>query len=128
MLTISTGASASLGVSGWAPSWSPTSNSIAYISGGLYGPLAIINSDGTGNRALSTGVYLNGIDWSPDGKYLIARSSATGYLDVFDVASGTSLQLPYSGSLAGPTWLQTVATGVASRVATPAPQSRSRSR
>ncbi|HTD59577.1 MAG TPA: hypothetical protein VK679_02940 [Gemmatimonadaceae bacterium] len=113
--TIATGATRTLGVSGFSPTWSPTANQIAYIAnGGLSGPIDLINADGTLNRTLATGPYDYGMDWSPDGRYLVARNDSSGYLDVIDVTTGARVSLPYSGSLRWPTWLPTVPTGAGS--------------
>ena len=116
VVTIATGATISLGVSGFSATWSPTANQIAYIAnGGLSGPIALINADGTLNRTLATGPYDFGMDWSPDGRYLVARNDSSGYLDLIDVTTGARVSLPYSGSLRWPTWLPTVPTGAGSR-------------
>lgn len=114
VVTIATSATISLGVNGFSATWSPTANQIAYIAnGGLSGPIALINADGTLNRTLATGPYDFGMDWSPDGKYLVARNDSSGYLDIIEVATGVRVSLPYSGSLRWPTWLPTVPTGAA---------------
>jgi hypothetical protein len=115
VVTIATSATISLGVSGFSATWSPTANQIAYIAnGGLTGPIALINADGTLNRTLATGPYDFGMDWSPDGRYLVARNDSSGYLEIIEVATGVRVSLPYSGSLRWPTWLPTVPTGAGS--------------
>jgi Tol biopolymer transport system component len=116
VVTISTGAVTDLGANGWAAVWSPTSNQIAYIAGsGTTGSIAIINADGTGSRTLATGAYEWGMDWSPDGKYIVARDDGAGYLDVIDATSGATVQLSYTPSGRWPTWDPIVPTGPSSQ-------------
>jgi hypothetical protein len=116
VVSMAAGTARSLGVVGFSATWSPTANQIAYITGGGFtGPIAIINSDGTGNRTLAAGPYDYDMDWSPDGRYLVARNDSSGYLDLIDVTTSVRLSLPYSGSLKWPTWLPTVPTGVSTQ-------------
>ena len=59
--------------------WSPDSRWIAYDanSGGGYGNVWVVGLDGTAARQVTFGADANvgGVQWSPDGKYLLYRSS-----------------------------------------------------
>src|SRR5205823_4839355 len=99
-----TGQHTALNVPGTAPRWSPTGDVIAYVNAGDYsgysGVLRLVLPDGTGDRPLvTTEAYAPGIDWSPDGKYLVAETANYGVLELIEVATGTRIPLPYSARL-----------------------------
>lgn len=73
VFTIATGELRLLGVDGTWPRWSPDGQTIAY---GLQSALFVVRSDGSGRRQVSLADrrYAGGVDWSPDGKWLIARA------------------------------------------------------
>jgi WD40-like Beta Propeller Repeat len=104
LLTVSTGAVTDLGVSGWSPEWSPTSNQIAYVTAFCSGHINIVNSDGTGVHSLTSGTYLTSFDWSPDGKWIVAFNTTTSLVDLINTTSGVALPLPFTNSLYSPTW------------------------
>jgi TolB protein len=67
------------------PRWSPDGTRIAYGHGGR---LWVMNADGTGRRALTTG-SASGAAWSPDGtKLAYAARGCTGLDGVFTVPAG----------------------------------------
>lgn len=108
ILTLSTGTVTDLGVPAYQPVWSPVSNQIAYIAAGTcQGLIHIINSDGSGDRALSANTYNSGFDWSPDGAWIVATNAGTGKIEVINVASGQVLPLTFSSGLGSPAWLPT---------------------
>jgi len=54
-----------------------------------------MNADGTGRRVVVSfpgSTFLTGLDWTPDGKWLLATP---GYANLYDVATGA--MLPLSG-------------------------------
>ncbi|MCQ9933995.1 hypothetical protein L6C46_14305, partial [Staphylococcus aureus] len=74
ILTLATGVSTSLGIAGYSPRWSPTGNEIAFVEAHS-GALKLTSPTGTNVRALAPGrQYALGIDWSPDGRWLVART------------------------------------------------------
>jgi Tol biopolymer transport system component len=90
----------SLIAQGSHPRWSPTGEQIAYISSGKR--LSLVNPDGSGNRAVNGKSYGGPIAWSPDGQWILAGVS--GPLELVHVATGTTIPLPYSISMAAPSW------------------------
>jgi Tol biopolymer transport system component len=91
--------------SGFVGRWSPVGGTIAYIplpSGGIW----TINADGTGAHAVSPPGhrYEGGVQWSPDGKYVISRESNSGLLEIVDVATGEAIPLPFSRQMRRPAW------------------------
>lgn len=100
----------SLGLTASAPAWSPLGDLIAYVSATDYyntGAVHVARPDGSGARVVTTGAgYLGRLDWSPDGKYLIAANN-TGSLVVIDVATGEEMpvRLMAAGqSFLSPSW------------------------
>jgi Tol biopolymer transport system component len=89
----------SLGVTGSFPRYSPNGSQIAYLAG-QYAPtkLYVMNADGTGSRQLGNASYheLGGVDWSPDGQWLLATSD-TGFLELVRVSDGLRLPLRIQG-------------------------------
>ncbi|HEY0776813.1 MAG TPA: hypothetical protein VGD56_02485 [Gemmatirosa sp.] len=81
VFTIATGQTTLVDASGTSPSWSPTSDRVAFLSGtatsgGTGGALTIVNADGSGRTSFSSaGSFSPGIAWSPDGAYLLARDA-----------------------------------------------------
>ncbi len=104
ILTVATGTSTQLAnISAYSAAWSPNSNLIAYVSGS--NTINVINSDGTGQRALTTGPYSPQIGWSPDGNWIIARNGYTNKLDLISVTT-PNLILPvgFTGAIGSPSW------------------------
>jgi len=100
------------------PRWSPAGDLIAYIaqeSTTSYfdhhsmvgsGELRVIRPDGTGMRTVTrtSTQFGPGIDWSPDGKYLVATVGSQGVVTVVDVATGEQMPVRVGKSLVAPTW------------------------
>ena len=110
--TISTGVRTALDVQGVTPRWSPGGDYLAYVEtwgySGYYGALRVVRPDGTGGRRLAPDTkYTWGIDWSPDGKYIIARAEDTHLLELVEVATGARLPLGYSFRMLSPAWRPT---------------------
>jgi hypothetical protein len=118
LLDVATRKVTALDVPGVTPRWSPDGSRIAYIPTEPYwgyiddnrvmlnpGPLTLMRPDGTDRQAIPTGTvgFNPGFAWSPDGTYIVARSS-TGSLAVVVVATGEVLPLPFSGDLYLPDW------------------------
>ncbi|MGE5803438.1 MAG: TolB family protein [Gemmatimonadota bacterium] len=105
-----TGDRTALHVSGTAPRWSPAGDFIAYVVtaadySGYSGPLRIVRPDGTDDRQLVTAeAYAPGVDWTPDGQYIVAKTANFGLLELIAVASGATIPLPYSARLSSPAW------------------------
>lgn len=106
---LAAGSDRTVGVAGLLPRWAPSGGQIAYWSGdpfsGRWGAIAVVNADGTGNHQVSaTGRRYDarGLDWSPDGQWLIARSDST--LDLIQVATGLTLPLGYAAAYHLPSW------------------------
>jgi len=106
ILTIATGAVFNPGIPAISPKWSTNSDLIAYIAGELDGPIMVVHADGTGSRMISSSSvsYGIGIDWSPDGAWVVAGRYQNGSIDLINVSSGLVLPLPFTAGLASPTW------------------------
>jgi len=97
---LATGAERLLGTEGQLPRWAPSGDSLAYwhgdVSSGM-GAIFVIGANGGGARQVSpTGrIYRPlGLDWSPDGQWLLARSDSS--LDLIRVNDGLVLPLGYA--------------------------------
>jgi Tol biopolymer transport system component len=105
VLDIASGRVTNLGLRGSGPRWSPVADVIAYIDydgTGINGAtLKLIRPDGTAIRSLARGVVV-GLDWSPDGRWIIGRGEQS--LLLIDAESGMTLPLPFSTTLVEPTW------------------------
>jgi hypothetical protein len=105
MLDVATNVSSSLNVGGHWPRWSPAGDLIAFE--GPDNTLAVIRPDGTGYRVISgeNMRYHGPMDWSPDGRWIIAVSSSfPSGLHLVEVATGLTLPLPNTGGLFHPAW------------------------
>lgn len=117
ILTRATGAVRDLNTVGWAPVWAPTGQTIAYISQfNNYGPIALINADGTGQRQLAAGPYNQDLDWSPDEQWIVAQNTTTTQIDLINVATGAAVPLPYTTGFWSPAWQPTSGSGAGARV------------
>lgn len=97
---------------GYMPRFSPVANVIAYSAHKASEPqqyasnIWLINPDGSNPRpATDTSlVYLPEIDWSPDGRWLIAYSYNEPLLHLIDTQTGLVLPLAFTKYLRQPTW------------------------
>ena len=69
-----------------SPRWSPTDDLIAYLNSGT-GELSVARSDGTGVRTLVPGGFGGPISWSPDGRWILGRSSGNPVLVEVETAA-----------------------------------------
>lgn len=105
LLDLATGVSTDLHIAGHSPAWSPTGDRIAYVASNG-GRLHTVSPDGSGDQVVGdpASAYDFGIDWSPDGKWLIARNSYHNVIELIDVESSAVLPLPFTNSYVGPSW------------------------
>ncbi len=90
-----------LGLSGYAPHWSPDGTLIAYATGDP-GIISVVKPDGTGQRTLAGGAYYGwAFDWSPDSQWLVVYSSS---LALIQVQTGLALPLGFATGLGQPAW------------------------
>ena len=105
---LASGAERSLGVLGLVPRWSPDGQWIAYWSEGSSTEpdgLFVVRPDGTGLRRVSAEgrrYVERGLDWSPDGRWLLARGEEV--LELVEVATGSVLPLPWATVSDWPSW------------------------
>jgi Tol biopolymer transport system component len=105
LLTVATGEVNAINISGHSPSWSPRGDLIAFIDPQSY-TLKVMNTDGTGVRQVSAAAqtYSFGIDWSADGKWIVARNGTKNVIELIDPQTGTSLPLGFTAGMSGPSW------------------------
>ena len=104
ILTLATGASTSLGVAGHSPNWSPAGTQIAFVDART-GEMKLMSADGTNVRLLNPdGRYQRGIDWSPDGRWLVAWNTRTNRIDLIDTQSSLVLPLGFTAGWTAPSW------------------------
>jgi Tol biopolymer transport system component len=104
------GAEESLSTQGWMPRWAPSGNEIAYWSGDISsqparGAIFVIGANGAGAHQVSAAgrrYWPQGLDWSPDGQWLLARSDST--LDLIQVTTGLTLPLGYAADYHLASW------------------------
>jgi hypothetical protein len=106
---MTTGVTRRLGIEGTSPRWSPQGDLIAYVRSadrsGASGGLRVVRPDGSGDRDVAGArSYAPVVDWSPDGRYLVAARTGYGGLELIDVSTGLALPLPYAGRMSQPAW------------------------
>ena len=109
VVDLASGASRRLGIEGTSPRWSPRGDVIAYVQSvdrsGASGKLRVVRPDGSDDRDIAgSRTYAPVIDWSPDGRYLVAARESYGGLDLIDTSTGLVLPLPYGGRMSQPAW------------------------
>ncbi len=129
VLTLATGAVFDPGIPAMSPKWSPNSDLIAYIAASNFeGPISVVHSGGTQPRTISpSGVsYGIGIDWSPDGEWVVGGRFQFGTIDLINVSSGLVLPLPFTTGLVSPTWRPGSSVSGTGRMMRRAPADRTR--
>jgi hypothetical protein len=109
VLNVATGVDVVLDSRARSPRWSPQDDRIAYLlaQGGTYSDLDgvafVINGDGTGRRPLGNDIFSPGLAWSPDGNYLIGRSSVepSGFLRLVRLSDGAGVVLRFPNGQGG---------------------------
>jgi hypothetical protein len=106
MLDLATSQSTDLRVAGHSPAWSPTGTVIAFLANNDGNRIKVVNPDGTGVRTVgvTSGGYTFGIDWSPDGQWIVARNVARNRLDLINATSGETIPLEFARGYVGPSW------------------------
>jgi Tol biopolymer transport system component len=93
-------------VPGHCPIWSPTSDRILYS--GLDGGIRLMTPSMGQPRTLSAPgqTYDYGLDFSPNGAYVVARSTTSGMIEILDATTGETVPLPFTKGLdlRTPTW------------------------
>ncbi len=102
------GTDRSLGILGYSPRWSPAGDRIAYWSGdalsGL-GAVYVMHADGTDAHQVSPpgrSYRVPGLDWSPDGRWLVAQGATT--TELLDLETGVALPLAFTDRYAAAAW------------------------
>jgi len=90
----------------WAPSGERIVYALSGASPGYSGVLHVVNADGSDDRVFTAGPFYPGVDWSPDGKYLIGvRADVFGAgLRVIGFETGEQLPIVVNGAWYAPTW------------------------
>jgi Tol biopolymer transport system component len=105
---LTTGADTVFGPEGFFPRWGPSGDTIAYWAGDQgtrRGAIWVLAADGSGARQVSAvgrTYYAVGLDWSPDGQWLLARGDST--LDLIRVATGLTIPLAYTANHEFASW------------------------
>lgn len=88
--------------------WSPVGDRVAFID--RNGAIVVCAPDGTGQRVVSSALksYIPYMDWSPDGKWIVAAwrqsGTANGGLDVIEPDLGLTLPLAFARYWLHPAW------------------------
>lgn len=95
-------------VPGHTPRWAPNDDRIAFIvpEARRQGPIWIMHADGSGRHQISADgrSYSFGINWSPDGQWIVASGADTSRLELINATTGLTLPLAYSTGFAYPAW------------------------
>jgi hypothetical protein len=98
ILAIGTGTMTPLNIAAETPRWSPLGDWIVFGAGGT---LHLVHPDGSGlSDVVDARPFAARADWSPDGAWLIVRSSSR--LELIDMSTGTILPLGWSSGLIRP--------------------------
>lgn len=110
-IDLASGTVTELVAGGQRPRWSPKGDLIAYWAGQQ---IWVVKPDGSGARALSPAghAYTAGVQWSPDGQWILARflprdGWAGTTVALINVASGLEIPLAWTtgyGSYSQPAW------------------------
>lgn len=99
-LDLATGQATNTPIRGDSPSWSPLGDLVAFIDASA-SALIVMNPDGSGLHQIGTGFDF-GIDWSSDGKWIVARSRAKNVIELIDPRNDVVLPLGFTHGLVGP--------------------------
>jgi WD40 repeat protein len=108
VLDLATRTVTALGLRGTMPRFSPDGTKILYVGIGGYDdtPLNVANADGTGAQAVTLpGRHYDTYatpDWSPDGKWIVARGGAR--VELWRLSDGLEMDLPYSSDMYQPSF------------------------
>ena len=104
VLDVGTGVVTPLDLPGVSPRWSPVADRIAYVDDAAR--VVLIDPDGGNRRILSAPgrSYARGLDWSPDGQWLVVRSAEKPMVVLIRVETGETLPLPFSTLINEPAW------------------------
>lgn len=105
VLDVATRAITPLDLIGVSARWSPTGDRIAYVDDEA-GTVKLVNPDGSNERVISAPgrKYADGLDWSPDGRWVVARSAEFPQVELIRVDTGETLPLPFSSMVEQPAW------------------------
>ena len=105
-LDLATGQQTAINVGGHTPRWSPAGDLIAYVNTTAGNSLEVVTPSGTDRREVGKpgGHYSLGIDWSPDGRWLVARRGGLNAIEIIEVQTGMILPLAFTGAMFGPSW------------------------
>lgn len=82
--------------------WSPTAETLAYVSSG-FDELHLVSPDGSNDRILFSTTFVEpAFAWSPDGKWIVVRSG--GILNLIRVLDGLVLPVAGTGNFLNPAW------------------------
>lgn len=103
VLDLATGVIHALDVPGHTPRWSPTGDWITYYHDDA---VRVMRPDGSDRRTISDGTrsYAYGLDWSPDGEWVVAGGEFEGSLDLIHAVSGETLPLAFTEGIIRPAW------------------------
>jgi hypothetical protein len=109
VLDVATGVVTPLDLHGMSPRWSPVAERIAYVD--YLARVVLVDPDGGNMRVLSAPGrrYARGLDWSPDGKWLVVRSGEKPAVVLIRVETGEALPLVLSAPIEEPAWRPGVA-------------------
>lgn len=100
VLDLATGQATSLGVDGTFPVWSPTGEWIAYLD---FGAIRAVRPDGTDGHVVANGRFEHGLDWSPNGQWLISFEYPKPHVVNFTTGEAVSLDV-FTDFLWFPAW------------------------
>jgi hypothetical protein len=118
ILTLATRTVSAIDAPGVTPRWTPDGTRVAFVSTGPQwgylsdsramgsaGSLVLMDPAGANRTTLDTGSkrWSPHFDFSPDGKYILALSNA-GLVELVEVATGTTIPLPFARGLILPEW------------------------
>jgi len=105
VLDVATRAITPLDLIGVSARWSPTGDRIAYVAD-EEGKVVLVDPDGSNQRVISAPdrKYIAGLDWSPDGRWIVVRSGEFPRVELIRVDTGETLPLPFSALVEQPAW------------------------